>query len=452
MRRPSRLRGSRNRPADGRRRRSGERPGDTRRVPDRRFHAARPTERVEGGTRGASGRARPRLGRVRDRIAARLGRYRRGAAERRARPARARPAHARALRRDVRRRSRRPRHRPGAGARRRGGTAAAGALRRARRGLGPPGACVLGALGLREPGRAAEVRAGRRRCRGSGRPGAAAEPAGGLLLSGSGGGGGRRRRIGRPCVRDLGGVRCLAARGRQAPAGGAARGGRLLRIQLRRRRHRARRRGHRGDRAAGRRGDPDLRLSGRHRVRDAASRSRGGGAGRRRAGVPVPLRRPGCRRVAPEAGHPGHQPHQPLWPERGRVARLRAGAVDVRGDVPGCGPGAGGPGGAHRGGEQGAPHGSGHRVDDRRQSADSAPRRDGGPAGAGLRGARSRAERRQARGRSLLQLPAGEGGHRRQLSERRRVAVQRPPTHAGGRLRPRRKRSRSVVRSAPRSG
>ena len=70
---PNRLRGGRYRDAHVRRR-SGERPGDPRRVPRRRLRPARPPERVESGAPGASGPARPRLGRVRDRIVARLGR------------------------------------------------------------------------------------------------------------------------------------------------------------------------------------------------------------------------------------------------------------------------------------------------------------------------------------------------------------------------------------------
>ena len=201
----------------------------------------------------------------------------------------------------------------------------------------------------------------------------------------------------------------------------------------------------------GRRGDPDLRLSGRHRFRDPAPRSGRGGAGGRRADVPVPLRRPRRRRVASEARHPGPQPDQPLREKRGGMARLGPGAVHVRGDVPGRRSGAGGAGRADGGREQGAPHGSGHGIDHHLQSADLLAHHAGRTAGAGLRGARRHRERRQAGGGPLLQLPPGKGRHRGQLPERRRVACERPPADAGGRVRPRWRRCRPVVRSASRA-
>ena len=67
-----------------------------------------------------------------------------------------------------------------------------------------------------------------------------------------------------------------------------------------------------------------------------------------------------------------------------------------------------------------------HRARHRRPPTDRVTGDDGGPARAPLRGAPGDAEQRQAGRGALLQLPAREGRHRRELFERRGVAREHP--------------------------
>ena len=120
-------------------------------------------------------------------------------------------------------------------------------------------------------------------------------------------------------------TRWRAAHGK-APAGRAADRRRLLQVHLLLGRHRAPRRHDRRNRAAGRRGGARLRLSGRRRARSGCCSTR---EGRPRADarcrLPLQLRRYRSVEAAGEGRHPGHQPDQPLRPQRKGMARVDAG-------------------------------------------------------------------------------------------------------------------------------
>ena len=147
------------------------------------------------------------------------------------------------------------------------------------------------------------------------------------------------------------------------------------------------------------------------------------------------LRRPESSSLPGEGRHPGHQSDQPLRPHRAGVARVADGLTIFEGTFQVAVPELAG---------TIAPTvvGSKEKVRDPETGLTVVVRKPiasrvaiGRPPRRRVRRAAHQGQSRQARRARLLQLPARQGEHRRQLSERRRVDRQHPAAAEAGGLR-----------------
>ena len=202
---------------------------------------------------------------------------------------------------------------------------------------------------------------------------------------------------------------CNRARCNQAPcnrAGRCAHRRGFLQVHVLHRRHRAARPGDPGDREPGGGGHSDLRVPGRGRLRAPATRWRWPSTGRLGSHLSLPVRRFRGLEAPRPARHSGDQPDQPLRSQRGRVAPLALGAVEIRRHLPGGRPRAGGLDRSDRDRQPGEGHRLRDRPDHRRAPSDRVAGRARGAACSPLCGAPAETEFREATGARVLQLSA----------------------------------------------